>query len=417
MIENIQHRIKKRDIADGLSLAEAIERLVGPRALRWYIAQITADEIVVEATTCGVDFDLPVDPASGRYHPGRSAVLSVIPTGIGCAIGGYAGDAAPVTNLLASTVDYLVTHPNAVNASDFSGMNTDNIVYTDGFCVDMLCKGLVDLYVPYSNRVGLIVERSQSSELDNVYNIVNTARAVYGVNITDVLVTAQPIGGRCVKNKSGAFVGAIDNTKVLFEACEKLISSGVQAIAVTSNIRDLPLDGYASHFDGQAPNPVGGVEAVISYLITKRFQIPSAHAPLTNTRGLDLKHNVVDARAAGEMASASGLACVLIGLRRAPQTHPKPGCPIHDIINLNNLLAVVLPSSSAGGIPALYAQKHRIPIIAVRENQTILDVTPEKIRLNNVIEVRSYAEAAGVILALRRGISVESISRPLDTLR
>jgi hypothetical protein len=34
-------------------------------------------------------------------------------------------------------------------------------------------------------------------------------------------------------------------------------------------------------------------------------------------------------------------------------------------------------------------------------------------KIANVIEVNSYLEAAGVILALRQGISLESLSRPL----
>ena len=40
-----------------------------------------------------------------------NAVL-LVPTGIGAAIGGHAGDATPVARLLASVCDTLVTHPN-----------------------------------------------------------------------------------------------------------------------------------------------------------------------------------------------------------------------------------------------------------------------------------------------------------------
>jgi hypothetical protein len=145
--------------------------------------------------------------------------------------------------------------------------------------------------------------------------------------------------------------------------------------------------------------------------------VPTAHAPLLNIKQLELKHNVVDARGAAEMASASGLACILVGLKRAPQITAKPKCRIHDIVNINNLLAVVMPASCLGGVPAIYAQKYEIPVIAVEENRTILDVTQAKLGLNNVVHVRSYAEAAGVVSSLRRGISIESISRPLKTLR
>src|SRR5688572_4364736 len=117
MIENRQFRIPRpRPERDG-SLREAIEKAVGPDALRWYVTEAGADEWTVEATLmpgCRVSAGSRDERA---FHPGKSVVLSIVPTGVGCSIGGYAGDAAPVTSLLAATADYLVTNPNAVNAS------------------------------------------------------------------------------------------------------------------------------------------------------------------------------------------------------------------------------------------------------------------------------------------------------------
>ncbi len=48
-----------------------------------------------------------------------NAVL-LIPTGIGCEIGGHAGDATPVARLLAGSCDTLILHPNVVKASDIN---------------------------------------------------------------------------------------------------------------------------------------------------------------------------------------------------------------------------------------------------------------------------------------------------------
>lgn len=417
MIQNKRCTINRSEVSEARPLFEVIEETLGSSALRWYVAEITEEEIVVEVTTHAEETVKPFKPAERPYYAGKSVVLSVIPTGIGCSIGGYAGDASPVTNLLALTADYLITHPNSVNASNFIGLNNDKIVYTDGYCIDLFCKGLVDLYIPHSNKVGLVIEKAESSKLDAVFNIINTVRAVHGVNITDYVITEKPIGGHCIENRSGAFVGTIDNPHVVLEACEKLIRNGVNAIALTSNIQDLSYENYVKHFDGEYPNPVGGVEAIISYLVTRQFQVPSAHAPMSNLRELNLKYNIVDARGAGEFSSASGLACILIGLHRAPQIRPDFNYRAIDMISLNNLTAVVMPFNSLGGVPAIYAQKYNIPVIAVQENHTILNVTQEKLRLNNVIKARSYAEAAGILLALRRGINLESISRPLKTLR
>ncbi|MCP5050711.1 MAG: DUF3326 domain-containing protein, partial [bacterium] len=184
-------------------------------------------------------------------------------------------DAAPATSLLASCCDYLITNPNAVNASNFISMS-ENVLYTEGYMIDRFCKGELNLYRPYSNKVGLIIEKTTDENLEIVLNIVNTARAVHGVDLEHVVVTEKPIGGHCRQTGSGAYVGTVDNPDVLFDACEKLIAKGVNAIGVTTNIQDLPMDNYALHFAGKHPNPVGGVEAVISHSICRNSKVPSA---------------------------------------------------------------------------------------------------------------------------------------------
>ena len=42
-------------------------------------------------------------------------VLMLVPTGIGCQIGGFAGDALPSARLLAAASGCLITHPNVMN--------------------------------------------------------------------------------------------------------------------------------------------------------------------------------------------------------------------------------------------------------------------------------------------------------------
>jgi hypothetical protein len=417
VIENRQFRLNKFDVIGTDSIAQVIERWIGKDALRWYISQVTDTEIVVEATFSDGYLAEPEEDAGPRsWSPGKSAVVSIIPTGIGCDLGGYAGDAAPASNLLAATADYLVTNPNAVNASSFISM-ADNLLYTEGLAIDLFMKGAVDLHVPYANRVGLIIEKSEPEQLDVVFNVVNTVRAVYGIDIVDCLITDQRIGSRCVENASGAYVGTVDRPDVLLDAAERLIRKGVNAVAVTTNIQDLPPDNYVRHFDGEYPNPLGGVEAVISHLLVNRFQIPAAHAPMINCKDLDLTHSIVDARGAGEMASASGLACVLIGLRRAPQISPQRCFRPADVLNVRNVLALVTPATALGGIPAIYAHKHGLPIVAVRENGTIMGVPAAKMGFDNVVEVDNYCEAAGVLLALRKGIHLGGVRRPIPTMR
>lgn len=418
MIDNREYSINRSEFKEIEELPGILERKAGRHILRWHISRAAKDEIFVETTLfdkAGKDFP---DRSKEVIYPGKSVVLSVIPTGVGCDIGGYAADAAPVTNLLASCADYVVTNPNAVNASNFISM-ADNVFYTEGFTIDLFCKGLVNLYKPYANKVGLIIEKTDQKNLEIVYNVINTVRAVYGVDLDaeSIVVTGDRIGGRCFQHKSGAYVGTLDDPAVLFKAADFLMQKGVNAIAITSNIQDLPAENYARHFDGKHPNPIGGAEAIISHLISEKYRVPAAHAPMINIKELELKSNIVDARGAGEFSSASGLACILVGLSRSPQLVKNDRYRIKEIININNLLAVVAPAGTLGGIPALYAQKFNIPIIAVKENKTILDVTQNKLNLKNACEVNNYLEAAGLVQALRCGISINSLHRPLQTLR
>lgn len=416
MIANEELAIQKSEFKRIEEAAEILENQFGSRLLRWYISKVTTDEIMIELTLLTEYEDTSSFTSLETIYPGKSVVLSIIPTGIGCEIGGYAGDAAPATALLASCTDYLITNPNAVNASDFIFM-PDNVLYTEGFIIDQFSRGQVNLYKPYANKLGLIINKPDKSQLDMVFNIMNTVRAVHGVHIEDYVITEESIGGRCERNPSGSYVGNIDQPGVLFKACDQLLEKGVNAIAVTSNIKDLPLDDYAVHFEGKHPNPIGGAEAVISHLICKEYEIPAAHAPLLNVKDLNLKSQVVDARGAGEFSSPSGLASVLIGLSQAPQMKKTQCYGIKDIVNINHLLAVVAPAGALGGVPMIYAQSNGIPIIAVQENRTILEITQTQLNLKNVIQVNNYPEAAGILQALKKGISIPSLYRPLATLK
>lgn len=415
MIENHQIILPRPAAGDPRPLGVYVEEHLKGRALRWYIAQIDDARVVVEATllTDGV-VEREVGPRP--FRPGRCAVLSVIPTGVGCEIGGYAGDAAPITRLLARTADYLITNPNAVNASNFIHLDP-NVLYTEGLLIDRFMRGSIDLHVPYANRVGLIIERSTPAHLEVVYNVVNMARAVHGVDIVDCVITDGPVGSRCRLNGSGAYVGTVDHPEQLDRAAAELRARGAQALAVTTNIQDLPHDAYVRHFAGKLPNPMGGVEAIVSHFIVHRHGVPAAHAPMINLKELALPSRIVDARGAGELASESGLACVLIGLARAPQPGPEHNPRIRDVIDRRGLLALVTPAGCLGGVPAIYADRLGVPIVAVRSNSTVLDVTAAKMGHRRVIEVANYAEAAGVLLALREGICLEAITRPLSTLR
>ena len=127
-------------------------------------------------------------------------------------------------------------------------------------------------------------------------------------------------------------------------------------------------------------------------------------------------------RAAAEFISTPHYFCVAKGLARAPRLLPLATDGLErfyppEVLTLNNVAAVVCPATCLGGIPMLAAELSNIPIIAVRENKTILEVDNAVMRMRNVVEVASYMEAAGAVAALREGISLESLRRPLRVTR
>jgi hypothetical protein len=123
-----------------------------------------------------------------------------------------------------------------------------------------------------------------------------------------------------------------------------------------------------------------------------------------------------DPRGAAELISTPHYYSVLKGLARAPRIVELPS-DSSGLITVDNVAAVVVPASCLGGLPAMAAELSAIPVIAVRENRTILDVTNDHMHFDNVVAVDSYLEAAGVLLALREGIALHSLRRPIGGAR
>lgn len=399
----------------------------GAYPLRFSVVNVGPETFDVEATIVAFEqgdrhaecFDTieVLDPRLRPFHADPFVAVQIIPTGIRCEFGGYAGDAGPVTNLLASAVDCLVTHPNAVNASDINEM-ADNVLYVEGKSLDDFLLGHVALGEVRSNRIGTFVDPTGISLIDQVTNALDAARAVKGINCSLYTVLDMEAGVEIDWTTSGCAVGTIRHPEAILDAVDLLIARGVDAIGGVSVIHGVDEAAFSSHLRGEIPNPSGGVEAVITHLISKVFRVPTAHAPLPYYQ--DVKDGLAhDPRASAEFISTPHYFSVLKGLARAPklvELDDLNRVP-HGLISVNNIGAIVVPASCLGGTPALAAEFNSIPLIAVRENRTILDVTNAKMQMANVIEVETYLEAAGLLLALRQGISLESLRRPLAKAR
>ncbi|HEY2404281.1 MAG TPA: DUF3326 domain-containing protein [Steroidobacteraceae bacterium] len=395
----------------------------GRYPLRAAIARLTEREAVIESTFVELDSRDPyrerftdielTSPRRKDHQDEKFAVVQIVPTGVRCEIGGFAGDACPATNLLAAAADVVITHPNAVNASDINEM-ASNVLYVEGKSLDDFLLGHLGLAPTRSNRIGTFVDPTGKAYLDEVVHTLNAARAVAGIDCASYTVGASEIGARAVWSQSGCAVGTVLNPLAILDSVQQLLDDGANAIGGVSVIHGVTATEFSQHLAGEIPNPSGGVEAIITHLISKVFRVPTAHAPLPYYADVK-ERGTHNPRASAEFISTPHYLCVLKGLAKAPRLVPVERLDhvAPHLVTLNSVGAVVVPASCLGGIPALAAQYSNIPLIAVEENQTLLAVTNDEMQMRNVIHVKSYLEAAGVILALKQGLSLESLRRPI----
>ena len=106
----------------------------------------------------------------------------------------------------------------------------------------------------------------------------------------------------------------------------------------------------------------------------------------------------------------------MIGLSNAPEIDELPNQ--HELISLypNQIESIVIPNGALGGEAVLAGIEKGLNIISVK-NQNILNVTNEFYDYPNLFEVNNYLEAAGTILAIKKGINLKSIKRPLKKIQ
>jgi Protein of unknown function (DUF3326) len=349
-------------------------------------------------------------------------VVLIVPTGIGAAIGGYAGDALPVARAMAQVADRLITHPNVLNGAQLY-WSLPNALYVEGYGLDQFAAGAWGLRPVIQNRVGLVLDQGIEPELRSRHlQAADAARATLGLELTDYVVTDAPLGVTLRTASSGATWGTIENPDSLLRAVEKLIKvGGAEAIAVVARFPDdVGSEALQQYRHGQGVDPLAGAEAVISHLVVKTFGVPCAHAPALMPLPLDLE---LSPRSAAEELGHTFLPCVLVGLSRAPQFVQVAGdpCGICEAARVGDLWvdqvnALVIPASACGGSATLSLSQTSTLIITVEENQTRLDVRAKDLGIST-LQVSSYLEALGVLVAHRAGISPMALRPTLDSIR
>ncbi|MFB2835806.1 DUF3326 domain-containing protein [Floridanema evergladense] len=362
-------------------------------------------------------------------------VVLLVPTGIGAAIGGYAGDALPVARAIASCCDRLITHPNVLNGAMLY-WPLPNAFYVEGYALDQFAAGNWGLSPVHQNKIGLILDRAIEPELQlRQLQAADAARATLGLNLTEYIVTDAPLGVELRISGAGISWGTIANPDSLLRAAEKLISqAGAQAIAVVARFpEDIENAAQENYRQGKGIDPIAGAEAVISHLIVRTFQIPCAHAPALNSYPPAPQ---LSPRSAAEELGYTFLPCVLVGLSRAPQfvsrgaeeqrggefktqnsklKTPRPPQSPTDIW-ANQVDALVIPAKACGGSAILSFSQLGVQIIAVAENQTQIQVPPEPLGMK-VLRVNSYLEALGVLVAHKAGINPSALCPAISSIR
>ena len=344
-------------------------------------------------------------------------VVLIVPTGIGAAIGGYAGDALPIARAVAQVADCLITHPNVLNGAQMY-WPMDNVLYVEGYGLDQFAAGQWGLAPIRQNRIGLVLDRGIEDDLKLRHlQAADAARATLGLSMTDYIVTDTELGVELRTAPSGATWGTIQHPESLLRAVETLIhKGGAEAIAVVARFpEEEDAEMLENYRHGQGVDPLAGAEAVISHLIVKTFQIPCAHAPALSPLAVDPQ---LSPRSAAEELGYTFLPCVLAGLSRAPQFRSMQSIASYGstpIILPNQVDAVIVPESACGGSAVLSFVETDAQIVTVADNQTTMQVSPSQLAIPST-NVRSYPEALGVLVAKKAGISIASLSPHLSPI-
>ena len=305
-----------------------------------------------------------------------------IPTGIGTNIGGYAGDFGYIARKFSEHF-YCIVNPNAVNGGVLSAIN-HNMAYLEGYLFDSFFRGDISITPQEenkTNKIGVIIDSAIPQNIINVHiNTINSLKMVQGIETIGIEYTKEPAGVEIVI-ENNISSGNLKNPNTILEATEKLIKKGAEAIAVVCFFGEDAEDINYSNANGI--DPIGGVEAIISHLITKEFKIPAAHAPAFSD--IDISQKIENKKVASELISSTYLPCVMQGLSIAPKIKKYNEGKIKN----KDVKYLIVPYDALGSISVLSCNQNNVKIITIN-NETVLDITKEKLNLSVYKNYESY---------------------------
>ena len=301
----------------------------------------------------------------------------IVPTGIGAAVGGYAGDASTWARRFSKSAT-LIVNPNVVNAACFSGITSD-MFYVEGYSLDSFFRDEIGLVPSDNNKIGIVFDRAIPKDVLNVHiNTINAVKTVYDIKIVGYEITEKPVGVEFYIDENNISVGSVQTPETILKAAKELLEKGADAIALVC-LFDEAESVNVDYANGEGTDPVGGVEAILSHYISKELRVPCAHAPAFVD--YQIYSDLVDRRSAAEYITPTFLPCILQGLHQAPRFTVEGG------IRVNKLDFVVMPYDAVGSTPIFEVLKRDINLYLIKENITALDVTPQKLALNGKIKI------------------------------
>jgi hypothetical protein len=305
-----------------------------------------------------------------------------------------------------------------------------NTLYVEGSVITRLLMGSAGLAPRRANRILTIIDDHEAPIIrHNAVNSVNAARGSAGFACDRIEILSPRLTMLTSHASSGRATGVVENLDSLLDLIERN-RIGVDAVAITSVIdmdageqeayfgEPALLDDDASRHDrvSETVNPFGGVEALLTHCLSSIYNIPTAHAPMYDS--VEIMNSDVgqyEPRKAAEAVSVSFLHCVLKGLSSSPAIVTDPALFAHRGVISNVDISCLIVPDGCIGLPTLAALEQGVPVIAVKGNKNAMrnDLGALPWARGQLYRVENYWEAAGVMMALKAGVSPHAVRRPL----
>jgi hypothetical protein len=398
-------RLPLQKVCETSDLESDLEKIVSANILRWGGVGFNkgTQEVLIEVVTS----PLPIKTlAKGKVTLMSTARLGimVVPTGLGCRIGGFGGDANLCANLLSSEFDYLIVNPNVTNGGAWQNLSS-NMLYVEGFALDLFMKGLLALRPVKANKIGVVFDKALSESLiKKELEVVKAAQTIWGLDYLGFEITDEPLQPIITISENACSSGSVENIQVLIQSAQSLKAKGAEAIALVTQLPSVDDSSDIQYSAGAGPDPIGGLEAIYSHSVTSQLLLPCAHAPSFNE---DFNPQAFfDERVSPEVSSFSFLPSVLKGLQKAPKLISLPELRLGDLVK-DNVEAFIGPKDCWLGSSFLSAaQAENCLSYAVQSNEINLQLTPALLGLQNVQIVSNYLELLGHLKAAKLGLKL-----------